>query len=146
MPSVSNSINQWLTILGAGLGLNVVQFGTPNVEYDRKSDGAWLYLEGFEVVLGGQRYRAHITITKLPTKKIGSDEWTYCHLTVERAKDGHVFYEVSSGGAFHTTTTLLNREGKQRQAKDHFPDSHINDPALVNAVEHDMRLIFRHIA
>ncbi|HEX5404111.1 MAG TPA: hypothetical protein VFX16_17625 [Pseudonocardiaceae bacterium] len=146
MPSVNHSVNQWETIAGAGLGLNVVQFDVPIATYDRKSDGAWLYLEGFRVVLGDDEYRAHITITKPPTKKADSDEWTYCHLTVDRAKDPHVFYEVASGGAFHTTTVLLNREGKQRQAKDHFPGSRVNDPALVREMEHDMRLIFQYIA
>ncbi len=151
MPSASTTIQRWEAInpggLPAGLGgLNTVEFTEPKVSYEGKSDGGWVYLEGFEVTLDGKVYDGHITITKPLTKSKDSDEWHLCHLTVTRAGNPHVFYEVNDDGSFSTTTNLLNYDGKVRNGKEHYPKAQINDAKLADAVEHDIRLIFRYVS
>src|SRR2546422_11553909 len=145
MPKASHTIPQWQNIHNAGLGFNNFDFGTPVVNYEGKSDGGWLYLEGFEVTLAGKVYDAHITITKPLIKSPKSDEWTLCHFTVNRKGNCHVFYEVADGGGYGTTGNLLDFEGKNRQGKEHYKNATINDATIINAIDHDLRLVFQHI-
>ncbi|OLR92250.1 hypothetical protein [Actinokineospora bangkokensis] len=149
MPSVSRTIELWEAIdaVPPPVNLRVLSVPTPKVDYDRKSDGGWLYLEGIELTLDGTEYDAHLTITKPLTKNPKSDEWHLCHFTVTRAVANHLFFEVADDGTYRTTSTLLSREGKQTNGKDHYPGkSVINDAKLLNAVEDDLRLLFRYLA
>ncbi|WP_424536527.1 hypothetical protein ACOZ38_42630 [Sphaerisporangium viridialbum] len=146
MPDISVTLTRWATINTAGLGLNSITFGVPGSNYGRKQDGAWVYLEGFVFTQDGEDYTAHITITKPPSSSNDSLNWTYCHLTVDRAGKNHVFYEVAGNGSFRLTSTLLDADGKVRNGKAHYSKDQINDGKLANALEHDMRLIFAYLA
>ncbi len=130
------------------MALDTVKFGKVAVNYEGDSAGGWLHLEGFEVKLPGDgTYDAHITITKPLTGDVNSDIWHLCHFTVNKATTNHVFYEVQDDGAFTTTGNVLDREGKNRQAKSHFSKKDwINDKTLERAIEHEVLLIFRHLA
>ncbi|GII02407.1 hypothetical protein Pta02_44150 [Planobispora takensis] len=145
MPDVTKTIERWEAILSKGLGLNALNIGKPVANYG-KGDGTWLYLEGFTLKEGREEYDAHITITKSPVKKADSLEWTYCHFTANRAKRGHIFYQVDDNGDYRTTTTLLNIEGKVSNGKTHYKDDQINDASLQEAIDHDIRLILRYLA
>jgi hypothetical protein len=86
--------------------------------------------------------RAHITITK--QKKQLS--WSRRHFTVDVAAKGrHIFYDVNDDGTFILTGKMYDREGKNKNASEHGKDG-INDSALKDDIEGDMRLIFRYLA
>lgn len=154
MPSAHKTAKKWEAINGAALpGLTAITIPEPVVSYDSKSEGAWLYLEGATVTLtegSGKRskeyvYEVHFTITKPPTKSRDSDEWHLVHVTVRRAGSCHVFYDVDHDGTYSLTTSLLNRDGGTRNGSEHYNNAQINDPALVNAIDHDVKLIFRYL-
>jgi hypothetical protein len=147
MPEVGTTIKNWESIQYKNLPLNVIELGTPSSNYWAKgAPGTWLFLDGFTVKLDGQVYNAHLTITKKPTMDPNGLSWTYCHLTVERKGKNHVFYEVDDDGGFTTTQTLLDGDGKQKGAKTHYADDQINDASLMSRLEHDLKLIFPHLA
>ncbi|GLW07254.1 hypothetical protein Misp01_23840 [Microtetraspora sp. NBRC 13810] len=147
MFDVSETIKKWEVIHRKGLDLKVVRFGKPVANYGTTGDpGAWLFLEGFTVVLGDRDHSAHITITKKPLKDTDGLNWEFCHFTVERAGKNHVFYQVKETGEFHPVDILLDNQGRQRKGKAHYDGDHINDATLVNTIEHDMRQIFLYFA
>ncbi|PPK67865.1 hypothetical protein CLV40_10695 [Actinokineospora auranticolor] len=57
MPSAHETAKKWENIHHALTTLVLVDFGTPVAKYEGKSNGGWIYLEGFTVKLGLSRGR-----------------------------------------------------------------------------------------
>lgn len=141
MPEILETIRRWENILTTPPGtLQVIKITAPKTE--NNGSGAWWYLEGFTVELGGREFDAHITITKKPDEL----KWKYFHFTVTRAEKNHVFYELADeSGKFTGTTTLLGPEGKQTNGQAHYKHDHINDRGVSDAIAGDLRILMRYL-
>ncbi|SER28915.1 hypothetical protein [Actinokineospora terrae] len=146
MPSASETVTKWPNIHHTLTTMVQIDFGTPSVDYEGKSDGGWIYLNGLKVTLGDTVVDAHITITKPSKKGAGTDTWNLCHLTLTRKENPHVFYEVSDDGEVKTTDKLIDMAGKNRKASEHYVGNQINDAKVVNAVKSDIAQLFAHLA
>ncbi|GAA3059375.1 hypothetical protein [Actinokineospora globicatena] len=146
MPSAHETVTKWANIHHTLTTLVVLDFTTPSVDYEGKSDGGWIYLNGLTVTLDGKAWNAHITITKPSKKGATTDTWNLCHLTITRTSNPHVFYEVTDDGEVKTTDKLLDMTGKNRKASEHYEGNQINDAKVVNAVKSDIAQLFAHLA